>query len=257
MSDSSDDEPPQELDPGYSEPTTADLRITAPRQRSSTSDRLTSDDVASMVASEMRPRRYQDTRVLQDDSYDSIPLSSAGQPDSQIASNVNVHTPAGQSPIIVTTPNSQRRLGNGSGTQSLAGSTPINVEGIRVAQQRDEDDIGVDSKNRTPGGEAGHRNEPISAEFRYRTRLSPHHDIHSRVTMKVLKEITGLVNGVAETVDAIKDELSQSKEKHKEKSKPPLGVKVSLGTGNLCSYSHYIYFSFIFSRRSEKHIIFF
>ena len=146
----------------------------------------------------MRPRRYQDTRVLEDDSYDSTPLSSAGQPDSYaIASNVNVHTPAGQSPIIVTTPNSQRRLGNGSGTQSLAGSTPINTERIRVAQQRDDDDSGVNNENRTPGGEAGHRNEPISTEFRYRTRLSPHHDIHSGVTMKVLKEITGLVNGVA------------------------------------------------------------
>jgi len=44
--------------------------------------------------------------------------------------------------------------------------------------------------------------------------------------MKALKEITGLVNGIAESVDAIKDQLA--KEKDKEKSKPSLEVRVRL-----------------------------
>ena len=55
-------------------------------------------------------------------------------------------------------------------------------------------------------------------------------------------------------MDAIKDELSQSKEKHKEKSKPPLGMKVSLGAGNLCSYSHYIYTSLSYLVGGQKSI---
>jgi len=141
----------------------------------------------------------------------------------------------GQSPT--TTPNSHRRSGRGSSTLPLrlAGSTPINAERIRVGytQQSDEDDgVYIDDENRTPyafaGGEAVHRNESTSTtECRHR-RLDSYHDNHSGVTMKALKEITGLVNGVAETVDAIKDELSQSKEKLAEKCKPPLGVKVYL-----------------------------
>ena len=92
--------------------------------------------------------------------------------------------------------------------------------------QQSDGDSGWNGENGTPlKGESLTSRRGFTSETQYRRRPQVN---NSEVKMKALKEITGLVNGVAESVDAIKDQLTKEKHKEKEKSKPPLEVRVRL-----------------------------